>query len=65
MLTRSTFPDSNLTVLNGRYAEYPSTGYLSSDGNIIKTGKMGSGLYMMILHMQLPLTHRKVSAKPP
>ena len=39
MITRRTFLDSNLTVLQGKYAEYRSTGYLSSDGEYYKNRK--------------------------
>ncbi|MEP6949630.1 MAG: energy transducer TonB [Ginsengibacter sp.] len=44
MITRSTFLDSNLTVLHGKYAEYRSTGYLSSDGQYYKNRKDGRWL---------------------
>lgn len=44
MIARSTYLDSNLTVLNGKYADYRSTGFLSSDGQYYKNMKDGKWL---------------------
>lgn len=41
LITIRTYKDSNLSTLNGRYMEYSSTGYLSSDGQYSQNKKDG------------------------
>jgi len=41
LITIRTYKDSNLSILNGRYMEYSSTGYLSSDGQYSQNKKDG------------------------
>jgi len=41
MISMRTYNDSNLSALNGRYMEYGSSGYLSSDGQYSQNKKDG------------------------